>query len=179
MGALPFPDIQRADGVLNFAAYFPTNMCPPDIGRCTVGSKNTIAHPSHPLGPKAYNAEATIIDDKNHGSTRLHMDYTDAVNIMLFASGASLSAKWDLFRPEDTDIICQFIKKWCGHSGPGHPIHSQQIYLTPPLLDLLYTEHGIRPYTVHQHPFDAVHIPAGCIHQVNIHLTCRDSILPD
>lgn len=32
MAALPFPDIQRFDGVLNFAAHFPDNMCPPDLG---------------------------------------------------------------------------------------------------------------------------------------------------
>lgn len=95
------------------------------------------------------------------------MDFSSAINIKFFSSDPQRPAKWELFRPEEAGIVSQFVKERCGHDGPGHPIHSQQVYLNPPLLDLLYEEHGIRPYTVFQYPFDAVHIPAGCIHQAS------------
>lgn len=87
---------------------------------------------------------------------------------MLYSSKPQLPAQWDLFQPEETDTVSQFVKEWCGHKGPSHLIHSQQVYLTPCMLDLLYKKHGIRPYTIYQYPLDAVLIPAGCIHQVRL-----------
>lgn len=49
MTALPFPDVQRCDGVLNLAAHFPTNMCPPDLGKSATSQRNTIADLLHTL----------------------------------------------------------------------------------------------------------------------------------
>src|SRR5215471_15649293 len=57
-----------------------------------------------------------------------------------------------------------------GFDQPGDPIHSQSIYLTPRMLDTLATKYAIHPFTILQHPGEAVFIPAGCAHQVSHHL---------
>lgn len=50
---------------------------------------------------------------------------------------------------------------------PNHdPIHDQSWYLDETLRDRLWTEHGVRGYTILQCVGDAVFIPAGAPHQV-------------
>lgn len=98
---------------------------------------------------------------------------------MLYAAGIAAYALWHIFLPEHTDILCEYIQKHCRHDGPGHPIHSQEVYFTPYHLGLLYEEYGIRPYEFRQYPFDAVHIPAGCVHQVLASVQCTEIAFTD
>ncbi|KAL6299902.1 hypothetical protein BKA93DRAFT_741529 [Sparassis latifolia] len=150
--AVPIPDMARLDGVMNLAAHFPHNGIAPD------------------LGPKMYNAYGSPQDSHHHGSTKLHIDITDAVNIMLWAmdgiSGRPGHAVWHLFKAESAPLIRKFLLD-AGISGVGDPIHSQNVYLTPEMLDSLAAKYDVLPYVIYQHPGEAVFIPAGCPHQVS------------
>ena len=121
------------------------------------------------IGPKMYNATETAPDDQ-HGSTKLHKDLTDAVNIMLWAAksedGQPGCALWHIFPPSASFLLRKFLIDDCGFTGPGDPIHSQTIYLTQDMLQRLFQKYGIRPYTIRQYPGEAVFIPVYCAHQV-------------
>jgi hypothetical protein len=110
------------------------------------------------------------VDDPN-GSTKLHMDLTDAVNVMLWAGqcsdGTPGYALWDIFPASASDIVRQFLQELgFGDVTMGDIIHSQSVYITLALKKILYEKYGVQPYTVHQYPGQAVFIPAGCAHQV-------------
>ena len=59
--ALPFPRYTRRKGFMNVAARFPEDLVTPD------------------LGPKMYNAYASDDGIRGQGTTKLHLDITDAV----------------------------------------------------------------------------------------------------
>ena len=122
------------------------------------------------LGPKMYNALASFESAGSKGSTKLHMDMADALNIMTFASptpdGKPGTAAWDLFRAEDSDKIRQFLKRKFKGTFQNDPIHSQQCYLDTTLRHELWTEYRVKSYRIYQKPGEAVFIPAGCAHQV-------------
>jgi hypothetical protein len=122
------------------------------------------------VGPKLYSATASLQDNQHSGSTKLHKDLTDAVNIMAwsapFPDKTPGDALWHIFPPWVVETLSRFLRARAGFTGPGDPVHSQTIYMTPALLELFFIEHGIRPYTVYQCPGQAVFIPAGCPHQV-------------
>ncbi|KAI0824650.1 Clavaminate synthase-like protein [Trametes gibbosa] len=150
--ATPVPNYVRRDGVLNIASHFPSNTVAPD------------------LGPKMYNAMASFESQGSKGSTRLHMDMADAINIMTYASpmpdGRPGCAAWDIFRADDTSKLRKFLKKKFKGQYQHDPIHSQQFYLDSSLRQELYKDHGVMSHRVYQRPGDAVFIPAGCAHQV-------------
>jgi hypothetical protein len=151
--ALPVPDYTRRNGVLNLYSHFPPGATRPDIG------------------PKMYNAFAAQEGPDGQGSTRLHMDVADAINIMLYASdrpdGSPGCAVWDLFRAEDADAIRTFLKdKYSTSHKFTDPIHAQMFYLNSDLRRELFEKHGIASFRVYQYPGQAVFIPAGCAHQV-------------
>ncbi|KAJ2748448.1 hypothetical protein H4S06_004950, partial [Coemansia sp. BCRC 34490] len=77
MEALPFPAYTRRDGRLNMAARLPSDHVPPD------------------LGPKMYCAYASSDDAGGAGTTNLHCDAADAVNIMAYAAPLPASAPVD------------------------------------------------------------------------------------
>lgn len=145
--AVPFKDTTLLNGRLNLAAYYPSNGIKPD------------------LGPKLYNAGPA----STQGTTRLHMDWTDTCNIMPWAAELTIGtvgyALWHLFKAEDSEKIRAFLRAR-GYVEARDLIHSQQIYLTPQLLEELYKEQGVRAYEIKQKPGMAVYIPAGCAHQV-------------
>jgi hypothetical protein len=120
-----------------------------------------------------YNAHGDLQNHLRHGSTRLHLDVTAAVNIMLYVAdlpdGSPGCALWHIFPPEAAPAIRKFIEDEpeAGYNAPGDPIHNQTTYLTPSLLQMLAQKHGIHPYRILQRAGDAVFIPAGCAHQVN------------
>ncbi|KAJ7666546.1 hypothetical protein B0H17DRAFT_1089633 [Mycena rosella] len=149
--AVPIPNYVRRDGVLNLASHFPSNTVAPD------------------LGPKMYNANANQVAFGTKGSTRLHMDMADALNIMTYAApgldGEEGSAAWDLFRAQDSDEIRQFLRARYTTVGLD-PIHSQQVYLDDEARRELYEQCGVKSYRVYQKAGEAVFIPAGCAHQV-------------
>ncbi|KAJ7047814.1 hypothetical protein C8F04DRAFT_986129 [Mycena alexandri] len=149
--AVPMPNYVRRDGALNFASHFPLNTIGPD------------------LGPKMYNAHANREEVSTKGSTRLHMDMADALNLMAYAApgpdGQEGCAAWDLFRAEDSGAIRQFLRSEFTVTGLD-PIHSQQVYLDDEKRRQLWEEHGVKSFRVYQKAGEAVFIPAGCAHQV-------------
>ncbi|KAH9965306.1 hypothetical protein BC827DRAFT_1369232 [Russula dissimulans] len=150
--AVPIPSYCRRDGVLNIASHFPPDVVAPD------------------LGPKMYNSFATEDTEGSKGSTRLHMDMADAVNMMVYAEpcadGTPGGARWDLFRAEDAPAIRRFLSDYFKLADGIDPIHSQQFYLDKQLRAELYAKTGVRSHRVIQRQGEAVFIPAGCAHQV-------------
>lgn len=150
--AVPVPNYVRRDGAMNIASHFPLNTVSPD------------------LGPKMYNAMASFEMAGSKGSTRLHMDMSDALNIMTYASptrdGSPGTAAWDLFKAEDSDKIRAFLKEKFRGQYLHDPIHSQQFYLDEHLRRELWEKWDVYSYRVYQRPGEAIFIPAGCAHQV-------------
>jgi lysine-specific demethylase 3 len=122
-------------------------------------------------GPKMYNANANRETFGNKGSTRLHMDMADALNLMTYAApdadGQEGCAAWDLFRAQDSDNIRQFLRAKFAIIAQD-PIHSQQVYLDDEARRQLWEEYGVKSYRVYQKAGEAVFIPAGCAHQVGL-----------
>ncbi|EJU06109.1 hypothetical protein DACRYDRAFT_19407 [Dacryopinax primogenitus] len=148
---VPFPNYGRRDGVLNLASHFPSTAIRPD------------------LGPKMYNALESKETSGGRGTTRLHLDMADAVNVMTWAAekdGQTGCAAWDIFRTQDSEVIRTFLQEaFPGFKG-GDPIHSQLFYLDSDLRRQLFEKHGVRSWRIYQRPGQAVFIPAGCAHQV-------------
>ncbi|KAJ3542652.1 hypothetical protein NM688_g5948 [Phlebia brevispora] len=160
---VPFPDLSAVDGIFNLAAHFAVNGKMPD------------------LGPKMYIAYGTEANDDHHGSTRLHLDLTDAVNIMTWAApkadGTPGGAIWTIwpsaYREQLREFLLTDVNIEHNVSTDGDPIHCQKYYLGPSLLTHFYQRYHIRPYTIFQRAGEAVFIPAGCPHQVS---NCTDAI---
>jgi len=78
-----------------------------------------------------YNAMASSQEAGSKGSTRLHMDMADALNVMLYASscedGSEGYAVWDLFRAEDSDKIRSFLRKRFGYGALPAPATSAPV----------------------------------------------------
>lgn len=114
------------------------------------------------------------------GSTRLHMDMADAVNIMTYATatpdGKPGCAAWDLFRACDADKLRAFLRRKFKGSYQHDPIHSQQIYLDSVLRKELFDMYGIKSHRIYQKPGEGVFIPAGCAHQVRWNPCCTINI---
>jgi len=123
------------------------------------------------------NADGSILDDKHHGSTKLHLDLTDALNLMVWAAncpdGKPSDAAWDIFPPWASPFLRKYFREHCAFTGPDDPIHAQCFYMTPTMLDRFADEYNIRPYRIYQHPGQCVIIPAGCAHQVSKFLCLR------
>lgn len=119
-----------------------------------------------------YNAMASFESHGSKGSTRLHMDMADAVNIMLFAAktpdGRAGCAAWDLFKAEDSPKLRKFLRKKFKGQFQHDPIHSQQFYLDSTLRQELFRDFGVKSHRIYQKPGEAVFIPAGCAHQVSL-----------
>ncbi|KAF4574934.1 hypothetical protein EYR36_006286 [Pleurotus pulmonarius] len=150
--AVPVPNYVRRDGVMNIASHFPYNTISPD------------------LGPKMYNAYTSTSNPGSKGTTRLHMDMSDAVNIMTYAAptitGEPGYAAWDLFRSQDSDKLRQFLRKRFKGAFQNDPIHAQQFYLDEQLRRELWDTARVKSFRIYQRPGQAVFIPAGCAHQV-------------
>jgi [histone H3]-dimethyl-L-lysine9 demethylase len=123
-----------------------------------------------------YNAMASFEAQGSKGSTRLHMDMADAINIMMHAAptpdGRPGSAVWDLYRAEDAPKLRKFLRKRFKGQYQHDSIHSQQFYLDSQLRQELYDEFQVKSFRVYQKPGEAVFIPAGCAHQVYIVVIC-------
>ncbi|KAG5639144.1 hypothetical protein H0H81_006403 [Sphagnurus paluster] len=163
--AVPVPSYVRRDGVLNIASHFPADTVAPDLGKSLM-----------------YNAMATGQAPGSKGTTRLHMDMADALNIMTYSSnapdGSVGCAAWDIFRAEDSDKLRAFLRSGMGKppaaqtlaqqelASAHDPIHGQQCYLDEQMRNALYDATGVKSYRFYQRPGEAVFIPAGCAHQV-------------
>lgn len=134
-------------GPLNLANFYPLNYaCAPD------------------LGPKLYAAMASKQDNGHHGSTRLHKDVSDVVNIM----ASDGQARWDVFTSEDSGLVKTFVISHFKLFGvrPEDSINAHNVYLTPDDLKELRDKHNVMPFTFYQSWKDVVYIPAGCAYQV-------------
>src|SRR5690606_14049449 len=91
------------------------------------------------LGPKMYNAYPSPTGPKM-GTTKLHLDAADAINVMFFSSGSieEPGAIWDIFRREDAQKLRSFITKQFPKIGKADPIHDQSFYLNEEMLNKLY-----------------------------------------
>ncbi|KAG5223723.1 transcription factor [Salix suchowensis] len=144
--ALPAPAYSSEDGPLNITNFFPINYSNiPD------------------LGPKMYAAMTSKFGHDGHGSTRLHIDISDAVNIM--ARGEAL---WHVFLSKDADQLKKYVAtKYKGPWLNDNPFLNQyHKYLTSTDLAEL-KELGITPFTFRQRQGDVVFIPAGSPHQLS------------
>jgi lysine-specific demethylase 3 len=165
----PIPSYVRRDGVFNLVSHFPFNAVAPDLGepRC---SQRKGRRADDLSGPKMYNAQATSDEPGSFGTTRLHMDMSDAMNIMTFAcktpDGADGYAIWDLFKAGDANKLRLFLRSKFVIPDHVDPIHAQKWYLDVNLRKQLFEEHGVKSHRIYQVPGQAVFIPAGCAHQV-------------
>ncbi|KAL1937496.1 hypothetical protein VTO73DRAFT_13148 [Trametes versicolor] len=159
MKILPVQDYTAHTGKLNLVSHFPLNSVAPDVG------------------PKLYSALMSLLDDKHHGSTRLHLDLADAVNIMTYAgltaNGTQGYATWHIFKATDVEKLREYLlTKHAKGDILGDVIHNQQTFLSPSMLQELRQKHDVCPYVVQQHVGEAVFIPAGCAHQVSNQADC-------
>ena len=119
-----------------------------------------------------YNAQASFESAGSQGSTRLHLDMADAINIMTYAApmldGSQGCAAWDIFREDDTGKLRKFLRKKFKGQYQHDPIHSQQFYLDTALRKELYKDYKVVSHRIYQLPGEAVFIPAGCAHQVSV-----------
>ncbi|KAH8922964.1 hypothetical protein BT69DRAFT_197152 [Atractiella rhizophila] len=168
---VPVPDVTRKDGPLNVSAYCPENGNFPD------------------LGPKMYLAFKSKKGKGGKGSTQLHMDIADAVNVMTFAineDGTTGTAAWDIFPASSSDKIREFLYHYqaanpafgcIGETAEERiadakarfddPIHTQHFYIDEEMLKTLSQDPwNVKAWRIEQKPGEAVFIPAGCAHQV-------------
>jgi [histone H3]-dimethyl-L-lysine9 demethylase len=137
MDALPVPDFTRRDGAMNIASFFPGLKSRPDIG------------------PKMYNAFTGIEAVDGLGTTRLHMDMADAINIMLYANdpspGVTGCAVWDIYRAEDSNAIRDFLSVRFKNYKFHDPIHSQIFYMNEAIRRELFEEKGVISHRIYQY----------------------------
>ena len=93
MQALPLPEYTRRAGQRNLASYLPAYTLPPDLGprlrlRVRVSLALTLTL-TPDLGPKMYSAYGSMLAPQRDGTTCLHMDMADAVNVLVHVEGAS------------------------------------------------------------------------------------------
>ncbi|OZJ05566.1 hypothetical protein BZG36_01716 [Bifiguratus adelaidae] len=158
MQVIPFKEYVHEIGQLNLANRLPISYVPPD------------------LGPKMYIAYGSddIIDGK--GTTNLHCDVTDAVNVMFYSSPIDqteshkqiAAAVWDIYHQADLPKLKAFLASYAERQNVivVDAVHDQWVYMDAALREELYKETGIRGWRIYQNPGDAVFIPAGCAHQV-------------
>ena len=169
----------RLNGKLNLAAHFPDNGNAPDLGLFHYNALSLKASLSTDLsgdsswglhgeiGPKAYVASDPKGSDDSKGTTKLHLDVTDAFNLMVWsADSSSPAALWHIFPAESTCSLKAFLQSIFPPEQSLDPIHNQTTYLSKAMLAELASRHDVRPWTVYQRTGDMVFIPAGCAHQV-------------
>ena len=118
-----------------------------------------------------YVALGSTPEDDRHGTTKLHIDVTDTINILVWSSGSpsEAAAIWDIVPFEALPALRKFILDNGFHTGPGDPVHSQAIFLTDAMIEQFRAQHNFVVWIIYQRAGDAVFIPAGCAHQVRSH----------
>ena len=153
MRILPAKEYCTVDGYFNLSNRLPIELLPPD------------------LGPKMFIAYGSDQGEQSVGTTKLHCDMADAVNVMCHANKSDdcAAAIWDIFPYESMAAVRKFVEKIALEQNRKiiDPIHDQWLYLNDTLLERLEKEHGVKSWRLYQNPGDAVFIPAGCAHQVS------------
>jgi hypothetical protein len=113
-------------------------------------------------GPKLYFATVnTSTDREKMGSTRLHSDCSDALNICVYGDDG---AEWVIIHHDDREKLRDCLAEMFP-SIDGDLLHSQRVFLTKDNIQNLRNR-SIRVFEFCQKPGEAVCIPAGCAHQV-------------
>jgi lysine-specific demethylase 3 len=148
---LPFATYHAPGGELNLASFLPDTILKPD------------------LGPKMYTAHGMTWDGSGIGSTSLHLDMADAVNIMLYAGGGDeasrVGAIWHIF-PQDCLRKLRAYLEGNSKRKLDDQVHDQVRYLDAKMLKEFGEVYGVNVWSVEQCVGDAVYVPAGCAHQV-------------
>ena len=173
------------EGGLNLASKFPKGWNRPDLG-----PKMYNAYPAEDFltrededGDEGRDGEVEV---EVKGTTNLHLDITDAVNILVYASPTpdtltstnpnltktvptDSAAIWDIFPPDSAASLRGYLKS--NREGWGEviddPIHRQLFYLSEKdLAHLARKPYKVKSYRIYQRAGDAVFVPAGCPHQV-------------
>ena len=154
-------------GVMNLAAHYPENTdTAPDLGATKGHIYDCPAHNAGPSGPKMYVA-CRGEENALNGTTRLHLDMADAVNMITWTIDPSRpSAVWHIFPRESKTDLRKFLIETYPDHGDEDPIQSQSFYLTDAHLRRLAEDHDVVPWTIEQRLGDLIVIPAGCPHQV-------------
>jgi lysine-specific demethylase 3 len=159
MRCAPMRDYTTCEGKFNLINRLPKVFNRPDIG------------------PKMYSAYGLSKTFTRRGTTNLHLDISDAINIMVCDTKTPdqniSGALWHIFDREDTEKLRSFLKK-VENCGVGHvesrpdcdPIHDQTHYLDDYMLKRLNDEQNVIGRAFTQHTGETVVIPAGCPHQV-------------
>jgi hypothetical protein len=161
---LPVKDIVHPFGCLNFAAYMPKGSTPPDLGE-QLSPAQRLSLTDDMAGPKMYCAYAS----GDQGSTRLHLDLSGAINILLWSSGdkQSEAAEWWIWSAEHVQGLRDYMRKTKSFKikADEDPIHSQRHFLTQADMPAMKAG-GIAPTVIKQKAGEAIFIPAHCPHQV-------------
>lgn len=151
------PEITGRCGAINLAAMLPRERNPSD------------------LGPKLYIAQGAPDEmDRGDSTTPLHLDMTDAINVVVHqpptSSKARAAAAWDIFSRRDLHRLREFLSEHDDSHAGEDPLFAKKFVLKQDDLDRLFLDRGVRPMRIEQEVGDAIMVPAGCAHQVRTHL---------
>ncbi|KAJ3202229.1 hypothetical protein HDU82_007510 [Entophlyctis luteolus] len=146
----PFPDYSGFTGCRNLAARLPVSYLPPD------------------LGPKMYNAfGSSDAGDYGQGTTPIHLDMADAVNVMMYCSSFPAdrpAAVWDIYALKDVPKLREYLNEYAERTGCAEKmedcIHDQTFYLNEMMREELWKQKGVRAWRIYQNPGDAIFVPA-------------------
>ncbi|KAJ3084769.1 hypothetical protein HDU99_003467 [Rhizoclosmatium hyalinum] len=163
---VPFEKYSGFVGSRNLAARLPFHFLPPD------------------LGPKMYNAfGSSDAGEDGYGTTPIHLDMADAVNVMMYASTLKPedehrpAAVWDIYSRNDSEKIREYLREYHASSTSSKlviddPVHDQFFYLNEAMRQELFEKKGVVGWRIFQNPGDAVFVPAGSCHQVCNYKDC-------
>ena len=173
---LPFQEYTNpVSGMLNLTTALPEYRCRPDIG------------------PKTYLGTGRM-EEKNDGTdsvTHLHLDMTDAFNVLLHAqeknpdeskfkilhhtltfgltechlSFRDCAAVWSVVARKDVATVAEYFRN-------PNVISERKTYLRAVDREMLVDQHDARIWTFAQYENDAVYVPSGCPHQVRNTRSC-------
>ena len=105
--------------------------------------------------------------NEEKGTTNLHQDVADAVNLIPWTYNPSLtSAIWHIFPRHTLPQLRQFLRDAHPELQDRDPIQAQAAFLTDRDLDQLAQIYKVVPWIIKQRAGDMLFIPAGCPHQV-------------
>ena len=117
--------------------------------------------------------------DPTRATTKLHMDKSGAVNIMLHSErklGGDHGAEWYIWPHESIAAISDVVRPGGINLGaPADAILSETYFLDADARQDAFMRSGYPPWQVLQKPGDAVFIPPRSPHQVCSHYICSYS----
>ncbi|EIW63092.1 uncharacterized protein TRAVEDRAFT_86254, partial [Trametes versicolor FP-101664 SS1] len=107
--AVPMADYTGPDGILNLITHYPEPL------------RSSATMPD--VGPKLYSSTQDVA---GVGSTKLHLDVTSAVNILVHTSGEGVpGALWHIFLAADTDKLRAYLRSKSDSGDDEDPVHAQ------------------------------------------------------